>query len=230
MQNVGYDDKSFYVHVVETTNAEFVDNAMAGWFVTVAVSDDLLKTVTSFDADLNNAIDMSLPKYEGDKVIDVPPTLVVVSNGQSIEALKGTSSWIHEGTNGMSEAVMSDSGHPLMMKKSMPSIDILPAHYATIGDPLQAKIQFNAKGVTPVHEVAPDEIYIRCWEEKHWGKTNAKSENINPTIVNGNVFFDLKDGNYIYEIVATWSSQDKFSGTAQYSFYTLKSNANSNMD
>ena len=112
----------------------------------------------------------------------------------------------------------------------MPSIDILPAHYATIGDPLQAKIQFNAKGVTPVHEVAPDEIYIRCWEEKHWGKTNAKSENINPTIVNGNVFFDLKDGNYIYEIVATWSSQDKFSGTAQYSFYTLKSNANSNMD
>ena len=230
MQNVGYDDKSFYVHVVETTNAEFVDNAMAGWFVTVAVSDDLLKTVTSFDADLNNAIDMSLPKYEGDKVIDVPPTLVVVSNGQSIEALKGTSSWIREGTNGMSEAVMSDSGHPLMMKKSMPSIDILPVHYATIGDPLQAKIQFNAKGVTPVYEVPPDEIHIRCWEEKHWGKTNAKSENINPTIVNGNVFFDLKDGNYIYEVVATWSSQDKFSGTVRYSFYTLKSDANSNME
>ena len=230
MQNVGYDDKSFYVHVVETTNAEFVDNAMAGWFVTVAVSDDLLKTVTSFDADLNNAIDMSLPKYEGDKVIDVPPALVVVSNGQSIEALKGSSYWIHEETNGMSKAVMSDSGHPLMMKKSMPSIDILPAHYATIGDPLQAKIQFNAKGVTPVYEVPPDEIYIRCWEEKHWGQTNAKSENINPTIVNGNMFFDLKNGNYIYEVVATWSTQDKFSGTAQYSFYTLKSDANSNMD
>ena len=230
MQNVGYDNKSFSVHVVETTNAEFVDTAMAGWFITVAVSDDLIKTVTSFDADLNNAIDISLPKYEGDKVIDVPPTLVVVSNGQSIEALKGTSSWIHEGTNGMSEAVMSDSGHPLMMKKSMPSIDVLTVHYATIGDPLQAKIQFNAKGVTPVYEVPPDEIYIRCWEEKHWGKTNAKSENINPTIVNGNLFFDLKDGNYIYEVVATWSTQDKFSGTAQYSFYTLKSNANSNMD
>ena len=230
MQNVGYDNKSFSVHVVETTNAEFVDTAMAGWFITLAVSDDLLKTVTSFDADLNNAIDTSLPKYEGDKVIDVPPTLVVVSNGQSIEALKGSSYWIHEETNGMRENIISDCGHPLMMKKSMPSIDILPAHYATIGDPLQAKIQFIAKGVTPVHEVAPDEIYIRCWEEKHWGKTNAKSENINPTIVNGNVFFDLKNGNYIYEVVATWSTQDKFSGTAQYSFYTLKSDANSNMD
>lgn len=54
MQNVGYDNKSFSVHVVETTNAEYVDTAMAGWFITVAVSDNLIKTVTNFDADLNN--------------------------------------------------------------------------------------------------------------------------------------------------------------------------------
>ena len=54
MQNVFYDNKSFHVHVAETTKAESVDTAMAGWFITVAVQDDLIKNVTNFDADLSN--------------------------------------------------------------------------------------------------------------------------------------------------------------------------------
>ncbi len=58
LHSVGYDDKSFCVHIAETTQAEFVDTAMAGWFVTVAVSDDLIKNCTEFDADLNNGIEL----------------------------------------------------------------------------------------------------------------------------------------------------------------------------
>lgn len=57
MHSVGYDAYHFYVHIVETTNAEIVDDAMAGWFVTVAVKDTLMENGLKFDADLNNAIE-----------------------------------------------------------------------------------------------------------------------------------------------------------------------------
>ena len=46
------------MHIAETTNAEEVDTAMAGWFVTVAVSDELIMNCTEFDADLNNGIEL----------------------------------------------------------------------------------------------------------------------------------------------------------------------------
>ena len=161
--------------------------------------------------------------YDGKEIITEPPTLVVISNEQSIEALKGTYSWIHEVNNGLSEAVNSDSSHPLMLKESMPFIDILPS-YASFGDPLGAYIRFNSKEFSPIMEVPPDEIQIRCWEEKYWGKTDAKSEDISLNVENGNYFFTLKDGNYIYEVVATWSSYEKFSGTVRYAFYTAKPN------
>lgn len=58
VHSIGYDEKSFCVHIAETTNAEAVDTAMAGWFVTVAVSDELIKNCTEFDADLNNGIEL----------------------------------------------------------------------------------------------------------------------------------------------------------------------------
>jgi hypothetical protein len=113
-----------------------------------------------------------------------------------------------------------------MLQKSLPSIDILPT-YASFSDPLGAILQFNAKAITPICEVPPDEIQINCWEEKYWGKPDVNSENIRHNIVNGNLFFTLKDGNYIYEIVATWNSNDKFSGTVHYAFYTVKANVDS---
>lgn len=58
VHSIGYDEKSFCVHIAETTNAEEVDTAMAGWFVTVAVSDELIMNCTEFDADLNNGIEL----------------------------------------------------------------------------------------------------------------------------------------------------------------------------
>ena len=120
---------------------------------------------------------------------------------------------------------MSDSSHPLLLKESMPILDLLPSYLGHV-DPLDARLQFNAKGITPICEVPPDKIEIRCWEEKHWGNTNAKSEDIKVNIVNENIFFKLKDGKYVYEIIATWNSNEKFSGTVRYSFCTNKANFN----
>lgn len=46
------DDDSFRVYVKQTNNPEVVTMDMAGWFVTVAVKDDLVKECKFFDADL----------------------------------------------------------------------------------------------------------------------------------------------------------------------------------
>ena len=58
VHSIGYDDKSFCVHITETTKTEESDNTMTGWFITVAVPDELIKNCTEFDADLNNGIEL----------------------------------------------------------------------------------------------------------------------------------------------------------------------------
>ena len=54
--SIGWDEKSFCINVVETTGKNFVDDAMAGWFLTVAVEKEAIASCTEFDADLNNEI------------------------------------------------------------------------------------------------------------------------------------------------------------------------------
>ena len=42
------------VHIEQTNSPKIVTDDMAGWFITVAVSDALIENVTMFDADLDN--------------------------------------------------------------------------------------------------------------------------------------------------------------------------------
>lgn len=69
VHNVEYDEKSFAAYIVETTKAETVDTAMAGWFVTIEVPDEIIKNCTDFDAQLNNGTE--LPGYS--EVYNVTP-------------------------------------------------------------------------------------------------------------------------------------------------------------
>ncbi len=57
VHSVYCDGKALSIHIQETTKAEVVDCAMAGWFVTVETEDGLIENCTEFDADLNNAIE-----------------------------------------------------------------------------------------------------------------------------------------------------------------------------
>ena len=54
--SIGWNEKSLCINVVETTGKELVDEAMAGWFLTVAVEKETIASCTEFDADLNNEI------------------------------------------------------------------------------------------------------------------------------------------------------------------------------
>lgn len=150
-------------------------------------------------------------------ILQEPPTLYVLAGEIQIEGLKGTSSWIYPDENGELTGIMGDSQHPLLKKEITPVLDLVPTYYSSI-DPLCATLQF---GAAP-NNVIPDEIFVRCWPEEDWGNSVAESENISVNFDNGYIFFHLKDGNYIYEVVATWNSSDKHSGTVSYSFCTAK--------
>lgn len=48
------DSQTLYISVEETTGAEVVDDAMADWFIAVAVPDNMVETCKQFDAELGN--------------------------------------------------------------------------------------------------------------------------------------------------------------------------------
>lgn len=52
VQNIDIDGGCFLVHIAENTKAEETDSAMAGWFITIAVSKEYIADFGEFDADL----------------------------------------------------------------------------------------------------------------------------------------------------------------------------------
>ena len=130
------------------------------------------------------------------------------TNDISITALQGTTSWTYTDIFGKGVSIESDSMHPLQAKEYMPVLDILPTQFS-YSNPLSARIQFNVKNTKSVRTMSPDEVYVRCWDESCWGNADAKSEDVAVKMVNGNFFFELKDGNYIYEVIAIFNSAKK---------------------
>ena len=55
LDSIGWDANAFQIVVEETTEAECVDCAMAGWFLTVAVSSDSVASCRSFDAVMDSS-------------------------------------------------------------------------------------------------------------------------------------------------------------------------------
>ncbi len=140
-----------------------------------------------------------------------PPTLTISTLDSSIEALRGTTSWLYDNGDGTQSGIESDSMHPLdsNSKEYMPTLLITPTPNSS-KNPLEAVLQFD---------VNPDEVSVHCWSDEHWGNTSAESEDI---LVN-DFAIELKDSGYIYEVIAHWSSSEKYGGTAYYSFYAVPS-------
>ena len=161
-----------------------------------------------------------------DLVLEEPPALTVVCGNESIEALRGTTSWQYDNGNGTFTGINSDSMHPLQAKEFMTPLNIIPTPYSHI-DPLETYLQWD---------VTPDNVSVRCWSEDCWGQYgdyNDTSEDIEVQkldieIAHGSdetqriadYAIRLKEENHIYEVVAEWNSSDKYFGTAYYSFYT----------
>ncbi len=157
-----------------------------------------------------------------DAVLKEPPALTVVCGDKTVEALRGTTSWIYQNEDGTSTGINVDSMHPLQAKEYMTPLDLIPTPISAI-DPLKAYLQWNT---------IPDKVSVHCWNEEYWGQSTAEYEEIPVSILMTDsnietapiISVELKDGNYIYEVVAEWNSTEKYNGTAYYSFYTAKPN------
>lgn len=154
-------------------------------------------------------------------VLEEPPALTVIyGENNSIEALRGTTSWKYQNEDGTWAGFEADSIHPLEAKEYMPCLKLLPV-ISSSGSHLKVTMQWDA---------APDKTSVRCWNEKDWGQPDAESEELQvcTLLVDSNVetapitSVELKDGNYIYEVIAEWNSHEEYNGIARYSFYTVK--------
>lgn len=147
--------------------------------------------------------------------LKTPPELQVLCGGNSVAALRGTTSWMYQNEDGTGSGIESDSVHPLEAKEYM--VPLL----------VNARNTLTARLDWPVN---PDEVTVRCWSEDSWGKPGSESEKIPVDVleidkVDGSWDMDylveLKDGNYIYEVIAAWTSAPNYGGSVHYGFYTV---------
>jgi len=153
--------------------------------------------------DLGN--DAEAPQ-NNDAVLKEPPALTISISDKNIEAMRGTSSWMYDNGDGTWSGVESDSVHPLdnSTKEYMPKLMLT-----------SSELSSTVAVCSLWFDTFPDETTIRCWEERQWGDTSAESEPVSVS----NFTMELKDGGYIYEVIATWNSSEKYNGKAYYSFY-----------
>ena len=131
-----------------------------------------------------------------------PPELKILdSTCLGIVANKGTYSWMSDNGDGTWKGVEADSSHPLEWQEFL------------------VPMMTSDDTVELFFDVQPQEVSIRCWSDANWGKVNAKEENAN---LSGNKL-ELKDGGYIYEVVAKWTGENLAAeGTVHYGFYIVK--------
>ena len=127
-----------------------------------------------------------------------PPHLFVIGNKNAVNAWRGTSSWMAEGEDGIGSGIESDSPHPLECKDDLPILEITK------------KTTVNLK-----FEAAPSKITV-----KRYKASTTDFDNFDELTVSGGSF-EAKTGDYVYEIIASWSGQE-YSGTVYYAFRTEK--------
>ncbi len=160
------------------------------------------------------------------RIFEISPVLTVNYIDSGFEALRGTTSWIYDLGDGTSSGIEMDCAHPLDCKEVMPAITLFKGTYMD-SDTLSAELVFEA---------APDSLTVRCWSDEYWGRADegdADYELVDVTAMDPGTIpgytgtlspvfsFQLKEGNYIYEIIAEWNSREEYSGTSRYSFYTV---------
>lgn len=128
-----------------------------------------------------------------------PPSAKLLHGNGSTPLRTAGCSWMYPNGDGTMGAIHEDHAHPLDCK------DILDPIYVT-GD--YVKLAF---------EDDPDSVEIHCWPDTAWN-TNAEPESVN---CYGNAF-DLKQGGYIYEIIARWNeSETQHYGSVSYYAYIV---------
>ncbi len=155
-------------------------------------------------------------KGQAQSVLKNAPELTVMTDSQSVTAGQGTTSWMYRVEGDRWSGVEMDALHPL---------DIDTGEEARVLRLDNATAQGSMKPVEArlLLDPAPDYVKVRCWDETHWGKPedDAQAE----TVPCDDLCMELKNGSYIYEVTAVWSSAPDYNGTARYYFCAISSAA-----
>jgi len=130
-----------------------------------------------------------------------PPAAKLLHGSGSTPLNRAGYSWHYPNEDGTMAAVIADSLHALDCKEILDPICVT-------GD--YVKLAF---------EEAPDSVEVRCWPDTAWN-TNAEPESVNCY----DTAFDLKQGGYIYEIIAMWNESEvaHFGSVSYYAYITTE--------
>jgi len=170
----------------------------------------------------DEADDMNSDSQIYNNVFESVPDLTVACTDKSVTALKGTTTWTYTSDSGKGQSFCSDSMHPLQAVEYMDALSLLPSQYSRF-KPLAATLVFD--------KAYPDKVTVSCWDESCIDKPDSPATEIEVQAIE--VDFadgtygvdytcDLLDGNYIYEVVAEWNTNESYNGVVHYSFYTVK--------
>lgn len=148
---------------------------------------------------LNQYANSLLDRQNAIIVMEEPPTLAVVSDHTSHEAIRGSYSWLRTESDGTGVGVQACCGHPLEYQK-----DLLPG------------LETTEAAATLCFVEEPDEILgVRRWSDVYWGDPSVEGEAVT---VDGDEIA-LEPGGYIYGVQARWDQDSGYGGTASYFFY-----------
>ncbi|MBR4062777.1 MAG: hypothetical protein IKK01_06900 [Clostridia bacterium] len=127
-----------------------------------------------------------------------PSHLSVSDDISTIQAWRGTYSWYVENEDGTGSGICADSSHPLECKDKVPAIKVAQKTTLTL----------NLEG-------NPSKITV-----KRYNLSTNDHDSYKEIAANGNQI-EVKAGDYLYEVIASWSSQT-YNGTVYYAFRTEK--------
>lgn len=121
----------------------------------------------------------SLIGCEGDKAeLKSPPTLKVLYQDKSIDAVLGTYSWTINNNDGTATGIESDSAGPTELVKDATVLTVSPKSAITLN--------FSDK---------PKDIMVNIWQE---------NKSIEQLVTDSKVITPELKGSVIYEAIATW--------------------------
>lgn len=133
----------------------------------------------------------------GEDVLIRPPVLKIICGGEEATVQQGGYNWYYGSSDGQETSILADGPQPLDRRGQLELLE-------TSAD--KAAVQC---------EVMPDSMTVSCWSDECWNGGTATQE---AAAVSGNEI-TLKQGGYIYEIEAHWTSRPGYHGWCRYAFY-----------
>ena len=146
-------------------------------------------------------------------VMDKLPKLTISYGEEIIEEPRiGVASWEYTKEDGTEGALLGDGAHALDAKHSSPFFVLNP--YGEV--PFEIWLSWD---------LMPDSVMVRYWDESCWGQLESQPvgrDLLKEGKESGDAYRLVpQNGNYIYEVIATWKNAPNYSGEVNYNFHAV---------